>query len=213
MSVEKLSDDSKVYREGCPFTQIKNEIIEHIKDNDAYRIYSYLAAKSRDWVVVKEWTAKVCGVGERKAKQVWAYLRRCGLIEYHITRDDKGIIVKHDLKVLNGSKFLPDEPFLCESKPTGAENAPLDDIHRCNYPPSGESTRVDFAPLLNKDLTKQDFALRKKEKSFCVSENQKRANERKHDWAVPKPVNEQPRQTTKFWEPGNPDYDRLHARS
>lgn len=177
MSIEKLTDASQTYLENNPFTQISNMVIEHIKDNDAYRLYSYLCSKSREWNVVKEWTAKVCGVGERKAKQCWAYLERCGLIDYMTIRDLKGKFIKHDIRVLNGTKFNPEEPFL---KPTGAETARVESypqLHRCNNPPSGESTRVGFAPLLNKDLTNKDFK-RNKDKSFC-DQDQKKS---KSDW-------------------------------
>jgi hypothetical protein len=180
MSIEKLTDASKTYLESHPYAQIFNLVIEHIKDNDAYRLYSYLCSKSREWSVVKEWTAKVCGVGERKAKQCWAYLERCGLIEYMTVRDLKGKFIKHDIRVLNGTRFNPDEPFL---KPTGAETAPMEklstdeDIHRCKNPPGGESTRVGFAPLLKKDITNKDFE-RNKDKSFCKNEQKKSKN----DW-------------------------------
>src|SRR5579872_2958479 len=202
MSTEKLSDASKTELEHNPFTQICNAVIEHIKDNDAFRLYAYLAAKSRGWNVVKEWTSKVCGVGERKSKQCWSYLERCGLIEYIAIRNDKGKFLKHDIRVLNGTKFNPDEPFL---KSSGAETAPLDsypqaendtdinqqlntNVHRCNNPPCGESTRVDFAPLLNKDITNKD-SKRKKDKSFCASAQKKsksdwrEENAKQHDFA------------------------------
>lgn len=177
MSIEKLSDASKTELEHIPFAQICNSVIEHIKDNDAFRMYCYLVMKSRDWVVIKNWTAKVCKIGERKAKQCWAYLERCGLIQYITIRDEKGKFVKHDIRVLNGTKFNQEEPFL---KPTGAETALLDLeklstnelTHRCNNPPSGESTRVDFAPLLKKEITNKDFNT-KKRKSFCASAQKK----------------------------------------
>lgn len=149
MSVEKLTDASKTTLEKNPFAQISNKVIIHIKDNDAFRLYSYLASKTREWKVIKEWTAEECGIGKRKAKQCWAYLERCGLIEYLTLRNAKGKFINHDIKVLNGAKFKKNEPFLHE--PTGAVSAPLD-IHRCNYPPGGESTRVDIAPLLKKDI-------------------------------------------------------------
>lgn len=172
MSIEKVTDASKVELENNPFTQISNTVIEYIKDNDAYRLYSYLSSKSREWTVVKEWTAKVCDVGERKSKQCWSYLERCGLIEYITIRDLRGKFIKHDIRVLNGTKFNPEEPFI---KPTGAETAPVESypqVHRCNNPPTGESTRVVFAPLLKKDITNKDFEP-KKEKSFCASAQKK----------------------------------------
>ena len=190
MSVEKLSDLSKVYVEKVPYTQIFNTIIDDIKDNDAFRLYTYLASKSRDWTVVKEWSAKQCGVGERKAKQCWSYLERCGLLEYVQIRNEIGKFTKHDMRVLNGSKFNPNEPFM---KASGAVSAPVESYpqsHRCNNPPSGESTRVGFAPLLNKDLTNKDFDTKK---SFCDRSSQKAQNEKKHSWAEPqKPVMPQP---------------------
>jgi len=82
------------------------------------------------------------------------------------------------MRVLIGTKFLKDEPFLKETTSTGAESAPVA-IHRCKNPPSGETTRVDFAPLLNKDVTKEGKELLpNKDKSFCSNENAK-----KHDFA------------------------------
>ena len=202
MSIEKLCDSSKVYVEKSPYTQISNNIIEDIQDNDAFRLYAYLASKSRDWTVVKEWTARKCDVGERKAKQCWAYLERCGLLEYVQIRNDTGKFTKHDMRILNGSKFNPDEPFL---KASGAESAPVD-THRCNNPPSGETTRVDFAPLLKKDITNKDLDTKK---SFYVSrEEQKKANERKPEWAdKPKAATVQPKEGFKLAPTG------VHASS
>jgi len=195
MTIEKLNNDSKIHRENSPYAQILNSITINIKDNDAYRLYCYLYSKSSTWNVAKEWTSKQCNVGERKAKQCWSYLERCGLIEYIVVRDGKGKIIKHDVRVLNGTKFNPNESFVKEKIPIGAEIAPVDvsvdkygrnynknnenvhHTHRCKNPPGGETTRVDIAPLLNKDLTNKDFE-RNKEKSFY-----KESNEKKHDFA------------------------------
>lgn len=151
MSIEKLSDLSKVSIEQIPYTQISNNVIQHIKDNDAFRLYCYLISKSRDWKVVKEYAAKQCAIGEKKARECWSYFARCGLIEYQVVKDEKGKIIQHDMIVLIGLKFNKDEPF----KSTQAEIASLDEVHRGKNPLSGQSTRVDFAPLLNKDITKQ----------------------------------------------------------
>jgi hypothetical protein len=175
MSTQKLTDASKIYIQEHPYTQIFNNVIDYIKDNDAFRLYCYLSSKSRDWKVAKEWTAKQCEVGERKSKQCWAYLERCGLLEYVHKRDENGKFIHHDIRILNGSEFNPDEPFL---KPTGAETAPVEKLstetphHRCKNPPSGETTRVVFAPQLKKDITKKDFET-KKRKSFCAPAQKK----------------------------------------
>lgn len=192
MSIEKLNDLSETQIECIPFTQISNLVTEHIKDNDAYRLYVYLASKSRNWKIIKEWSAKQCGVGERKAKQCWGYLERCGLLEYLQVRNENGKFIKHDVRILNGTKFNPEEPFLNPKlndsiQATGAETAPVVELstenasHWCRNPPGGETTRVDFAPQLNKDITNKDFET-KKTKSF-YKEEQKKANEQKHNFA------------------------------
>lgn len=187
MSIEKLIDSSKIYVERSPYVQILNNIVEHIKDNDAFRLYCYLSSKSRNWQVAKEWTAKQCDVAQRKSKQCWSYLERCGLLEYKINRDDKGRITSHDVVMLNGTRFNPHEPFLKQKEAnnspissTGADSAPVD-VHRCNYPPTGQSTRVGFAPQLNKDLNEKKDIKLNKEKSFY--KDQKIDNQKRHDFA------------------------------
>jgi len=209
MSVEKLSDSSKSIIEDFPFVQILNEVTEHIKDNDAFRVWAFSLSKSRDWKVLKEYTQKVCGVGKRKGEQVWSYLRRSGLIEYiRIIDKETGKYIRTDIKILTGTRFNKEIPFI---KPTPALSAGVDKpLLQISTP--ALSAAAEMYPLLNKDITNKDFALPKKEKSFCVSQNRKAENERKPDWAVPKPVNEQPKQITKFWEPGNPDYDRVNSK-
>lgn len=237
MSIEKLCDSSRIHVESNPYTQILNTIIQHITDNDAFRLYVYLISKTREWNVVKEWTAKQCNVSERKAKQCWSYLERCGLLEYMPVRNKEGKFIKHDVRILNGTRFNKDEPFI---KPTGAESAPVvelsteNDTHRCNNALSGETTRVGFAPLLKKDITKEGLkALRNKEKSFCENEQKKHIqvsgaitkpknrrdydNKQKHSWAgsvrdkTEYKNYTETRSTVKEWGPGHPDYDRMHA--
>lgn len=214
MSIEKLSDESQSTREQAPFAQILNEVIEHIKDNDAFRIYSFLCSKDRNWKVIKEWTAKVCGVGEKKAKKCWSYLARCGLIQYVETRDKKGKIIKHDIHVLVGYQFNKNEPFLNKKedfKSTGVKTAPMEKLstdHRGKKHPGSKAPRVDIAPLLNKDITNKDFE-RNNDKSFCEKdfENQKpdqkpisnrEENEKRHDWAAMKSEAAHIRQNEEF---------------
>lgn len=163
MSVEKLSDISKVLVEQYPFTQIPNNVIQGIKDNDAFRLYAYLLSKTRDWVVVKTYAAKECGIGEKKAKACWSYFARCGLIDYRVEKDEKGRIIKHDMIVLVGLKFDENVPFKSVDKSTGAKSAPLEKVHRGRNPPSGQPTRVDFAPLLNKDITNKEKETKQRE--------------------------------------------------
>lgn len=165
MSVEKLVDHYRLEKEELPHTQILNTLINDIKDNDAYRMYCLLQSKTKDWKVNKEWTRKKCLVAETKSKKCWGYLERCGLIEYISRRSESGQFIGHTMRVLNGTRFNKDEPFenqktknKSKNKSTGDEIAPVDEIdnsHWCNNPPSGKTTRVVSARLLNKDCTKQ----------------------------------------------------------
>jgi len=173
MAVEKLSDCSRSILERNPFSQISNEIIEHIKDNDAFRLYCFLYSKSRDWNVIKSYASQICDVRETKSKKCWSYLARCGLIEYRVVKDDKGKIIKHDLIILNGTRFDKDEPFInLESN-----QEKLSTLHRVKNPPTGQSTRMEKRPLLNKDNKKE--RLKEKNKDFISNstssfEHQKR---------------------------------------
>jgi hypothetical protein len=135
-------------------------------------------------------------------------------------RDDKGKFIKHDIRVLNGTRFNPDEPF---HKPTGAVSAPLDKlstqddndsqieieklevIHNvshsktretdhlstekpvqwCKNPLGGQPTRVDFAPLLNKDLLPNKDFNTKKRKRLSADAVQKMNNPSSHPPATP----------------------------
>lgn len=165
MSIEKLSDVSKILVEQYPFTQVPNNVIINIKDNDAFRLHAYLLSKSRDWKVVKEHAAGECGIGEKKARECWSYFARSGLIEYRTERDEKGKIIRHDMVVLIGLKFDKDEPFEPVDKSTRAKTAPVEKTHIGKNPLSGQSTRVDFAPLLNKEITNKEKTTKQRESS------------------------------------------------
>lgn len=253
MSIEKLNTTSQTSLEENPFTQICNSVTEHIKDNDAYRLYCYLSTKSREWTVIKGWTAKVCGVGDRKAKQCWAYLERAGLIQYMVVRDDKGKFVKYDIRVLNGTQFNPEEPFL---KPSGAVSAPLDKapnrsrklstqddidsrlevielevihsisdskiseidylstekpIQWCKNPVGGQSTRVGFAPLLNKDLLPNKDCNTKKRGTPFANAGQKMNNSSSFSLSSPHHPRRKPANSRPDWADTKPQMDREAA--
>jgi hypothetical protein len=46
-------------------------------------------------------------------------------------------------------------------------------------------------------------------KSFCEKDERKKNNEQKHDWVKP---DNGTKQCAKFWGPGHPDFDRIHAK-
>jgi len=158
MSVEKLSDAYQVIPENVPFAQISNFVIEHIKDNDAFRVWAFSFSKSRDWKVIKEFTQKICGVGKRKADYVWSYLNRCGLVEYEkISDKETGKYIETRIRILNGTKFNPHEPFIKE-KTTPAKNADMvtNSSKSVDKSTPALSASADMYPLLKKDITNKE---------------------------------------------------------
>lgn len=201
MSIEKLTDSSKTIVEENPYVQILNEVTEFIKNNDAFRIWAFLLSKSRDWEVIKIYASKICGVGERKSEYVWSYLQRCGLMEYiKITDEKTGQYVRTDIKILNGTKFNKDIPFLNPNpKSTPAKAAALG-----KSTPAGtaaaETAAADMTPLLKKDIQNKDLNKNKDKSSSALRiEKQKEENKKKPAWAEPKaPLADVTSQTTSY---------------
>lgn len=161
MSIEKLNDQSRIRLQSKPFTQICNEVILGIKDNDAFRVYCYLSSKSENWKVIKQNIKNVIGVGDRKLKQIFSYLRRANLIRY-AQIFDKNKYSGVDVIVLSGLDFDSNEPFISNKEHVDSKDA---QIHAGSIPARAESSTCGNDELLNKETTKQ----RKITKQYCAS--------------------------------------------
>ncbi len=153
MSIEKLSDCSKTILQRNPFTQICNEVIVHIKDNDAFRVYAFLQSKSQEWRVIKDYVGKICGIGMRKIDYIFSYLKRCNLIRYVNTINEKGKFVKVDIQVLNGLEFDSNISFHSNKE----QNIELStgEITTPALSAGARNRGRGNAQLLNKDITKE----------------------------------------------------------
>lgn len=168
MSVEKLSDLSLTTLESVPFAQISNYVIEHIKDNDAFRIWAFCFSKSRNWKVYKEFSEKLCGVGSRKGEYVWSYLKRSGLIDYiKIIDEVSGKFIRTDIKILNGTIFDKNIPFLKE-KTTPAKAAAVEKTTPA-VSAAAVSAAAEMYPLLNKDINNIDLTKHERESEKPLS--------------------------------------------
>lgn len=154
MSIEKLSDESKVRREKIPYTQVCNNVINHIKDGDAFLVWCYLQSKSANWKVIKKDIKFKYKFGDLKLKRIFSYLNRANLIKYAQNANSDGKFEQVEILVLNGSNFDKNQPFIQE-KPVGQETAPA--VHRTN----------GFDDLLKKDITKN--INKQNTKSYCAS--------------------------------------------
>lgn len=146
MSVQKLSDESKFIKEKVPFAQICTNVINNIKNGDAFLVWAYLQAKTKNWKVIKQDIKKRYGFGNTKLKRIFSYLNRSNLIKYVQRIGSNGQFELMDIMVLNGSKFDKNQQFTCKERliePVGQETVPS--VNRS----------VGSGPLLNKDITKQ----------------------------------------------------------
>lgn len=179
MSIEKLCDSTSTEIENTPYTQICNTVLNHIKDNDSFRIWAFLSSKTRTWKVIKKYVNEVAMVSEDKAKKCWSYLNRCNLIEYKKIRDSRGKILETKIRVLNGTKFDENEPFISKKPIKEGVESIGGDFHPVEEPKSsppqvGKPTRVDNHTCGNSGTTKErdiqnkDFT--KERKSFCPSD-------------------------------------------
>lgn len=104
MSIEKT-----ISYEEIPYFQIYTHVIQNINDLEAGFVWVYLRSKPKDWEVIKEHLKNKFNIGDDKLKKIFSYLASHKLIKYVRTRDDKGKIIKVEIVVLNGSKFINDQ--------------------------------------------------------------------------------------------------------
>jgi hypothetical protein len=104
MSVEKFKPT--IENECIPYAQIRQEVIDNITNLEAGFVWIYLISKPSSWQVIKEHLKHKFGIGDKKLKVIFAYLRKCNLIEYIQTKDEKGSFGKSNIRILNGSRFV-----------------------------------------------------------------------------------------------------------
>lgn len=120
---ENLSDDSPSIRECTGFTQINNNVINNIKNGDAFLVWCYLYSKTPNWKTIKQNIKNVYGFGDLKIKKIFSYLRRANLIEYVQSKSANGHYERVQICVLNGKKFdktqcwLDDAPVVQKTAP------------------------------------------------------------------------------------------------
>lgn len=103
MSIEKFNPT--ISGEIIPYTQINTKVIQNIENLEAGFVWVYLLTLPKDWKVMKSHLKKKFGIGEDKMKQIFAYLRKCNLIEYVRMRNKDGTLNTTEVRILNGNKF------------------------------------------------------------------------------------------------------------
>ncbi len=104
MSVEKYNP--RMDYETIPYAQININVVQNITNMEAGFVWVYLQTKPKDWKIIKEHIKNHFGIGNAKIKTIFSYLAKCNLIEYVQETGEKGKFGQHDIRVLNGSRFI-----------------------------------------------------------------------------------------------------------
>lgn len=166
MSIEKLSDLSATEVEQNPYTQVCNKVIMNIKSPDAFLVWAYLLSKTKNWKVIKKDIQRQYGFGDTKIKQIFSYLKRSNLIQY-VQNNENGSFGQTDIKVLVGTNFDKNEPYLNKKELESTAGLEIDPPVKKTANDRWVNNRTcGFAtPLLNKESTKQ----RKDQNLSCAS--------------------------------------------
>jgi len=103
MSVEKYNP--KIEYEDTPYMLINVHVVQNISNMEAGFVWIYLQSKPKDWIIIKEHIKNHFSIGNAKIKSIFSYLAKCNLIEYIQESGEKGQFGKHDIRILNGSRF------------------------------------------------------------------------------------------------------------
>jgi hypothetical protein len=107
MSVQKFNSKSKVSNQVIPYTQVNTSVIQKISNLEAGFVWIYLLSKPADWEIIKEHVKKHYGIGDKKIKTIFSYLKKHNLIDYIQVRTPDGKKISHyDICVLNGEEFI-----------------------------------------------------------------------------------------------------------
>lgn len=186
--VEKL-DIQRAQDLKLPYTIISSLVIRQIKNPLAGFIWIFLQSLPPNWIVIKEQIKNKFDLGDNTLKKIFSYLNRCSLIAYERERVD-GKLGEIVIKILDGTQFKSDEPYVSTR---GSKNAPV-------VKTTGSITRR----LENHTSGSGALQIQDKNKSYKNKKTRNAFDEKKNS--------NEPKQLAQFWEPGNPDYDRVHGK-
>ncbi len=184
MSIEKV-DSVRLKNEKVPYTIHLNYVIQNVKDHLALAIWVYLTSQADNWNVNRTQLMNHFDIGRDKLGNALKYLNENQLIEYIQEKNDEGKFQVSHIVVKCGYEFEQ----LHKKLSTESDTAPLKN-RTTVLPDTGKTAAINKVIYINKQKEKKD--------AFAF-EDQKIRNE--------------PKQRARFWEPGNPDYDRVHSSS
>jgi hypothetical protein len=158
MSVEKFI----VTKDDSGYTILPNKVLKGLQPYPtALGVWCSLASLPQQWEFYKDKIYSDFNIGRDKLKKIFEILEKCNLIVVTQLRDSQGRFGDWSLHVKNGTEFIPFTGFQSTVK------TPFTDL-----PLTVNQSLVNSTYKRKTDLSSKDFK-EKKEKSFCVSENQK----------------------------------------
>jgi len=168
MSVEKFT----ISHESVPFTQVSNNIFKKCKYGDALLLWGYLACQAPNWKVVKTHLKDHFGFGNSKLKKIFTYLACTNLIEYVQKRDGDNRFDGIEIRVLNGSRFAPENDknsIKINTVPAGSK------MRTTGKSSSGKQSTINKEAFKKKDKSKKKESINKKLLSNFVFDEKAKA--------------------------------------
>lgn len=103
---DEMPDGGNVKHKGVPFTQVCNEVAQHIHNMPALAVWTYLSTMPPQWKVNKHQIMKNFQISIVTYKKIIKFLKDCRLIEYEQNKDENGRFLASDIVVDNGSSFI-----------------------------------------------------------------------------------------------------------
>jgi len=167
MAIQKFNNSTTISKEQIPFTQVNNNVIQNMKEMEAFCVWVYLLSMPPDWRIIKEQIKKHFGIGDAKIKKIFSCLNAHNLIRYEAIRNETGNDFSHwNIVVLNGNDFIKNT----DKSNTNNRNRTGSKSHRVRNAPGaiqGTTNKIKN----NKDNKNKKERGEKKQKPLSLSQS------------------------------------------
>lgn len=188
MSVEKFNpyEEGTISHEPKPYTIILNSVAQNCTNLEAFGLWVHFQTMPENWVISPKYIQNKFNIGKDKAYNLLNYLIDTNLLKRLRVTNSDGTHAKTVYVICNGERF-------CEKKDQPVDNLePLPDLPEAAEPDAVNPPTTNTNIYTNTNMFNNNSDFEKEKKAFEQN----------------KPYSMKP--PSKFWEPGNPDYDRFH---
>lgn len=206
MSVNKL-DFTYIKQSKKGFTTFLNDVLQHIPDFYTLGLYTYLCSLPHNWQINRQQLMNHCGNGKHKVNDALAWLNKNHLIAYEQERDEKGLWITSSIVVKDGTEFIEK---VVKNQSNSTEQPGHPETGSPDYRVTRKSATTNNIYNKNNNNNKNTEVIHKQEqKTKYVSCAKIYSEPRENINSYPQKT--EPRCNLKYWEKGNPDFDKHHA--